>query len=547
MTRSITARLIRGSLLVVVTIGLLAACFGAALFVEHRVTDDARSLIAVGEELRAVQTHAVLLPTEADAVSRRARLSSLLAARSRLRALVSAFPDSPVRGLVYPPDVRDERAGTLAGLGASWEQSVQRFAATADTLLAEGDMGAALPALARGFITSSRAVSERISGTVAMILDARRGVALSFFELFALFLGAGSMSALGYSLWSLLRLRRDFTSLIMLTRRIAGGDFSGITAEVQRSDEIGELVTQLRGMSGLEATVSSLRVTSERLAAELAKITDAVTSADASAKGQAKAVEETTHGFDGIVKSVRQVQADATGELEAARAGGRALDTSLANAARGMEAARTLEERTSRIEEAVSLIGDVADQTELLSLNAAIEAARAGDAGRGFTVVAQQVRKLADRSARAASEISELVEAVLDGVRRISAGTKDSLEAGAILRKELEKITAAATSITTHAGSASAGVDQAGASLASLRAIGADSTRRVEELAASSGALRSLIARVDEAVGGFSGPAVSPPGELPLAAPVSTALPLELGIVPVAADEPVEELEAVEE
>ncbi len=158
-----------------------------------------------------------------------------------------------------------------------------------------------------------------------------------------------------------------------------------------------------------------------------------------------------------------------------------------------MEATRSLEERTARIEDAVSVIGDVADQTELLSLNAAIEAARAGEAGRGFTVVAQQVRKLADRSARSASEIGDLVQAVLDGVRRIAVDSKESLETGRVLKKELEKVSSATGTMTDLAHSAADGVGRAESSLGAMLGVAIDTSRKVDDLAASSRSMREII------------------------------------------------------
>ena len=165
-----------------------------------------------------------------------------------------------------------------------------------------------------------------------------------------------------------------------------------------------------------------------------------------------------------------------------------------------IDAMAGVEQSAEQIGKIISVIDEIAFQTNLLSLNAAVEAARAGEHGRGFAVVSQEVRNLAQRSAKAARESAELIERSSAHVQRGVKSSGDSESAFRQISTEIEKIQASAQQIADSSREQSVGITQIAQAVTELASTGNEVASQSEELAASAAQMQSSVGVMDQTI-----------------------------------------------
>jgi methyl-accepting chemotaxis protein len=273
---------------------------------------------------------------------------------------------------------------------------------------------------------------------------------------------------------------------------------SNVATEIQRSTS--DILRSADGMrTGAEQQAAQIRHASEAVNAMSSTTQRMAENAEAATQTSLKATQAAVKGGAAVTETIKGMQRI------------RATVQSTGKKIKG------LGERSLEIGAIIEVINEIATQTNLLALNAAIEAARAGEQGKGFAVVADEVRKLAERAARATKDItglikgiqvetSEAVTVMEEGTREVEEGTKLADQAGAALR-EIEQIVKQTANLMTDITRAAADQVQSTTSVVhtmdTISNLTQETTLGVQDTVSTINNLADLSKRLNDAINRF--------------------------------------------
>lgn len=315
-----------------------------------------------------------------------------------------------------------------------------------------------------------------------------------------------------------------------VTYKISQGDLTVEVPEVKRSDEVGVLIESVRGMlyTLREQTKEIINVVNV-LAASVSEITVSLTQVTSGAAETSSAVSETTTTVEEVKQTVylssektRNVSNCAKQSLEISKSGSKATEDTL----EGMkiinnqmqaiaESIIALSEQSQNISELIESVDNISEQSNILAVNASIEAAKAGEHGKGFSIVAQEIKNLAEQSKQGTKQVRNILKdiqkaantAVMTtekGIKFVDTGMKQAVEAGEAIHLLMENInisSQAAIQIEASSQQQLVGMDQVamameGINQASIQNV--DSMKQLEEATRSLQEMGNRIKQLTE-------------------------------------------------
>ncbi|QBC43145.1 methyl-accepting chemotaxis protein [Iodobacter fluviatilis] len=311
-----------------------------------------------------------------------------------------------------------------------------------------------------------------------------------------------------------LMLTRSITTPISHVRlsleRIREGNLSE-HIDIEGKDELAAMQTDLLKMqSDLKTTIQSINNNCSELVSMADLLASASQQVAISSQTQSESASSSAAGVEELTVSIDSVSASATeANLQASDAGLLAnsgseevkksnslIDTVLENVNSTGTQIASLEQSSTHIGNIATVIKDVADQTNLLALNAAIEAARAGEQGRGFAVVADEVRKLAERTTSSAQEITGMIQTIQQGTRAAVSGMQSSQQSVSQVSTASERTNQVMEQIKTGSFKVQTSIKDISAALAQQRSVSTDLAQNVERIAQMAEENRAAVEEV---------------------------------------------------
>lgn len=291
-----------------------------------------------------------------------------------------------------------------------------------------------------------------------------------------------------------------------LLKEMESGNYA-ITSKVQDSytNDFRQVILSLRGLRDqMTKTLRSIGEASDQVSSGSMNLADAAQSLAEGATEQAGAVEELQATIIDITETMEMSAKSAEESYNQAQNYADEADRSREEMHTMVTAMEKISESSAKIGNIISEIESIASQTNLLSLNASIEAARAGEAGRGFSVVAEEIRQLAEQSAKAAVDTRELIESsmkeIAEGSRAVerASGSIDNVVSG------IKQIAESSKNLSVMVITQAETMRQAEQGISQISEVVQNNSATAEESSATSQQLSAQAATLDELVGQFT-------------------------------------------
>ncbi len=396
--------------------------------------------------------------------------------RSQLKVLADALKANAEKS------IRENEIGTITPrnaegqMGPLVEPALNEAAAANNNLIANienlisGQRTVSLPdytAAVERAIDANQGLYNSTSEALELGARARqaRYSGLLFLALISATLGVLVGLAVGLSVMQ--SISRPLSDLVLASKRLSTGDLTA-RAPVNSDDEVGQVAIAFNSfIDSLSRIVGRLVDSSTKLSSGTTQISAASNEMSAGAESQTQQAIRTSSAMEEIAATIKEVanNADATARAThaaatRARDGSGKVQAVLKQLAETNESLQGLRTRSAEIDQLVKLIADIAAQTNILSLNAAIEAAGAGAAGARFDVVAEEIRKLAQRTAESTARISGTVSRIQEEMQAVAQRTSALAAQAEDVGQTLSDIVEGATSVNDMIASISSSTSQ---------------------------------------------------------------------------------------